>query len=65
MHREIERALHRNEVIIPMRVQNIRPTGTMEYLLSTCQTIDAFGAEFDAALEQLTRRLPVAGSQGP
>lgn len=57
VHREIERALHRNAVIIPLRLQDIQPTGSMEYLLSTCQWIDAFAPGLDTALGQLMQRL--------
>ena len=57
VQREIERALHRNAVIIPLRLQDIQPTGSMEYLLSTCQWIDAFRADFDKSLAHLRERL--------
>ncbi len=56
VHREIERALHNHAVIIPMRVQDVIPTGTMEYLLSTCQWLDAFAA-FEQSLDELRGRL--------
>jgi hypothetical protein len=57
VQREIERALNRNAVIIPMRLEDIQPTGSMEYLLSTCQWIDTIGADLDSALVQLRQRL--------
>ncbi|HTY31281.1 toll/interleukin-1 receptor domain-containing protein [Mycobacterium sp.] len=57
VHREIERALHRNVVIIPLRIENVLPTHSMEYLLATCQWIDALDPEFDEALDKLTRRI--------
>jgi TIR domain len=57
VHREIERALNRDATIIPLRIQNMLPTSSMEYLLATCQWIDAFDPEFDAALCTLTRRI--------
>jgi hypothetical protein len=57
VHREIERALNRNRLIIPMRVQDIAPTGAMEFLLSTCQWIDAYDPHFGAALTALTDRV--------
>jgi TIR domain len=57
VHREIERALHRNVVIIPLRIENVLLTRSMEYLLATCQWIDAFDPEFDEALETLTQRI--------
>jgi hypothetical protein len=57
VHREIERALNRNRLIIPVRVQDIAPSGAMEFLLSTCQWIDAYDPHFGAALTALTDRV--------
>ena len=57
VHREIERALNRNRLIIPLRVQDILPSGAMEFLLSTCQWIDAYDPHFGAALNALTERV--------
>lgn len=57
VHREIERALSHNAVIIPLRLLKMRPTGAMEYLISACQWIDAFGPTFDSALDTLLARL--------
>jgi hypothetical protein len=57
VHREIERALNRNALVIPVRLEDIRPTGAMEYLLSTCQWLDAIGPGFDPALERLVERV--------
>ncbi len=57
VHREIERALKRQAVIIPVRLQEIEPSGAMEYLLSTCQRLDGFGPRFEDALGLLARRL--------
>lgn len=57
VHREIERALNRGVVIIPLRIENVLPTQAMEFLLATCQWIDAYAPDFDRALEQLTRRI--------
>jgi len=57
VHREIERALHRNAVIIPLRLEDIQPTGSMEYLLAMCQWIDAQGGQLTTALDGLLERL--------
>jgi hypothetical protein len=57
VQREVERALNRGATIIPLRIQNMLPTRSMEFLLATCQWIDAFDPEFDAALCTLTRRI--------
>jgi hypothetical protein len=57
VHREIERALHHRAVIVPLRVEDMTPTGSMEYLLSTCQWLNGFNGNFDTALDQLYVRL--------
>jgi acetyl-CoA decarbonylase/synthase, CODH/ACS complex subunit beta len=40
--REVDRAVSRDKKIVPMRIENILPTGAMEYYLSNTQWIDAF-----------------------
>jgi TIR domain len=57
VQREVERALNRGATIIPLRIQNVLPTSAMEYLLATCQWIDAYDPAFDAALCTLTNRI--------
>jgi hypothetical protein len=64
VHREIERVLNRNRLIIPIRVQDVAVTGAMEYLLSTCQWIDAFDSRFDSALNTLTERVKTVLAAG-
>jgi len=63
VHREIERALHRRAVIVPLRVEDMTPTGSMEYLLGMCHWLNAFNGGFDSALEQLYHRLIALGGK--
>jgi hypothetical protein len=62
--REVERALHHKAAILPVRVQDVRPTEGMEYLLSLCQWVDAYRCGLDACLPELMTRLrAVAGGR--
>jgi hypothetical protein len=40
-----------------VRLEDVLPTGTMEYLLAMCQWIDAFDDRMDLALTTLLERL--------
>ena len=51
--REAERALSRGLTIIPFRIENIAPSGPLEYLISTCHWLDAL----TPPLEQHIKRL--------
>ncbi|BCM88444.1 putative HTH-type transcriptional regulator [Abditibacteriota bacterium] len=52
--REIERAIHHRINIIPFRVENILPSGAMEYFLSTPHWLDAFEHPIEQHIETLT-----------
>jgi TIR domain len=40
--REVERAIHHGVIIIPLRIQDILPSGALEYSISTSHWLDAF-----------------------
>jgi hypothetical protein len=40
--REVERAIHHGLIIIPLRIQDILPSGALEYSISTSHWLDAF-----------------------
>jgi hypothetical protein len=40
--REVERAIHHGVIIIPLRIQDILPSGALEYSISTAHWLDAF-----------------------
>ncbi len=50
---ELERAMSKGIPIIPFRIENLEPTGEMEYYLSVRQWLDAF----DPPIEQHVRKL--------
>lgn len=53
VRREVERAVSKNVGIIPVRIENIVPTESMEYFLGTTHWLDAFGPALDSQLEKL------------
>lgn len=55
--RELDLALERKLPIVPVRVDDVRPSGQLKYLLSTCQWLDAFEREGGAVAAELLQRL--------
>jgi hypothetical protein len=44
VRREVERAVHKGTVILPVRIEHVLPTKSLEYFLSTQHWLDAFPA---------------------
>ena len=60
MRREVERAVSAQKHIVPFRVENLAPTGAMEYALGNTHWLDAFPGPLEphiATLVATTRRL--------
>jgi hypothetical protein len=53
--REVERAVHFNRAIIPMRIENIMPDEDLEYFLGMPHWLDAFQPPMEPHLKLLTR----------
>lgn len=51
--REVERAVNKSVVIIPVRIEDVMPSASLEYFLSTAHWLDAF----ESPLEQHCRNL--------
>jgi len=45
--REVERAVNKSVVIIPVRIENVMPSASLEYFLSTAHWLDAFESPLD------------------
>lgn len=54
--REIDMALARRIPIIPIRIQDVPPRGQLDYMLRTCQWLDAFNRPADAVVAELRQR---------
>jgi hypothetical protein len=59
VRREVERAVSAERTIIPFRIENVMPTGAMEYALASTHWLDAT-VDRRAAVQQHERR-PGAG----
>jgi len=55
--REIDIALENKLLIIPIRLQDIKPIGQLNYLLRTCQWLNAFDRDFGDTMNELLKRL--------
>ncbi len=70
--REVERAVNKGVYIIPFRVDDIPPTKSLEYFISTSQWMDAFSPPLERHLDNLAKtvkavlqRPPLAGANAP
>lgn len=57
--REIERAIGHEIPIVPMRVENIEPSGTLEYSLSSVHWLDAISPPVETHIARLAANLRV------
>jgi hypothetical protein len=53
--REVERAVDKGVYIIPFRVDNIKPTRSLEYFISAAQWMDAFSPPLERHLDNLAK----------
>src|SRR6201986_4062422 len=51
--REVERAVNKSIPVIPFRIENVMPTKSLEYFLSTPHWLDAFTPPLDEHIRQL------------
>ncbi len=52
--REVERAIQKNVVVVPFRIDGVEPSADMEYFLSATHWLDAKTPEMDAHLAKLS-----------
>ena len=55
--REVERAVGRNVVIIPFRIDDIIPSDSMDYFLKVAHWLDAKDMDLDSAIDHLARTI--------
>lgn len=65
--REIERAVNKGLVIIPLRIEDISLSKSLEYFLSTAHWLDAFNSSLPTELENLADRVEqlISGAAPP
>jgi len=68
--REVERAVQKDVIVVPFRVENVQPSRDMEYFLSATHWLDAITPEMDLHLKDLVTTVRVllnksSGSPSP
>jgi hypothetical protein len=63
--REVERAVNKGVYIIPFRVDDIPPTKSLEYFISTSQWMDAFSPPLERHLDNLAKTVKVVLQRPP
>lgn len=63
--REVERAVHKGVVIVPIRIEEYTPRGSFEYFLSSVHWLDALSPAKEAALALLVARVRSIVESGP
>jgi hypothetical protein len=53
VRREVERAIHRGVMVIPFRIEEMEPTGSMEYFLSAPHWLDAIQPPLEPHIARL------------
>jgi hypothetical protein len=64
VHREVERAVHRGLAVLPMRLEDVLPSKSLEYFLSTQHWMDAFPPPLAPYLDRLYEYLSTIVSPG-
>jgi hypothetical protein len=63
---EAERAKHYGKRIIPIRIEDIQPSKSLEFYIATSQWIDAFGAQWESGVDRLAGTIAeMAGEEAP
>jgi len=63
--REVERAVNKGVYIIPFRVDDIPPTKSLEYFISTSQWMDAFSPPLERHLDNLAKTVKAVLQRPP
>ncbi|MGH7984350.1 MAG: TIR domain-containing protein [Candidatus Udaeobacter sp.] len=63
--REVERAVNKGVYIIPFRVDDIPPTKSLEYFISTSQWMDAFSPPLERHLDNLAKTVKAVLKTSP
>ncbi|MFW5839331.1 MAG: TIR domain-containing protein [Planctomycetota bacterium] len=55
VRREVERAVHHARAIVPFRIEDVHPSGSLEYYLSTQHWLDAIDPPLERNIDHLAR----------
>ena len=53
IRREVERAVNKEVVIVPLRIEDVAPTKSLEYFIGSVHWLDALSLPLDNHLEKL------------
>jgi hypothetical protein len=65
VHREVERAVHKRVQVLPFRTEDVLPSKSLEYFLSSQHWMDAFPPPIEAHYTRLCAYLKGQLAQGP
>jgi TIR domain-containing protein/protein kinase-like protein len=57
IHREVERAIHKGISVVPLRLENVLPTRTLEYFISSHHWFDAIEPPLQQHIDRLAQGL--------
>jgi hypothetical protein len=57
VRREVERAASKEIALLPMRLEDVPPSKSLEFFISNCQRLDAFPDPFEPHLDRLAKEL--------
>jgi len=55
VQREVERAVHKDVPLVPVRIENVMPTRTMEYFISSQHWFDAIQTPMEQHLDRMAQ----------
>lgn len=63
---EVERAVSKGKIILPLRIENVLPRGALELHVASCQWVDAYVPPLEPSLSRLADAIQVIlGKNGP
>jgi hypothetical protein len=65
VRREVERAVHKQVSILPFRIENVTPSKSLEFFLSSQHWLDAFPPPLEPHTQRLCSYLKAQASQSP
>lgn len=65
VHREVERAVHKRVQVLPFRIEDVQPTKSLEYFLSSQHWMDAFPPPIEGHYARLSAYLKAQLSTTP
>ena len=63
IRREIERAVSKSKPIIPVRIEEVMPTKSMEYFLGAIHWLDALTPPIEKHFQQLSETIKAPGGR--